>query len=256
VAEIERRAWSVAGRATGNSIAAGVTVLATMIGLGGAEATTVGALGGSVAEEGVAIVASWRARRLRNVERFGSAASEAAAESLSDLLREAAANPYALELLAQTAEAAARSLDDWKIDLLARAFVDGLRNQDNIDVAAVTVDAVRQIEVLHLYALDRLPATVYEAGEERYTNALPIPDLARPSEIASRLGPDLSEVIHMVMGKLVTLGLAVEVDRGTWETLGVPAYMITRLGDRVRHLLRERGSLLDEPSSSPRARGC
>jgi hypothetical protein len=222
-----------------------VTALATLAGLGPAEATTVGALSGSLAEEGVSLIASLRERRLRNVERFSAVAVEAAGVPLSDLLEDAAGDPAALELLAQTVEAAARSLDDWKIDLLARAFVDGLRHSETVDASAVIIDVVRQLEVLHLHALDRLPATVYEPGERRYLEARPIPDLARPSDRTSTPGPDLGEVIHAVMGKLVTLGLAVEVDRGTYETLGVPAYMITRLGDRARHLLQDRGSLLE-----------
>lgn len=251
---VEQRAWGVAGRATGNSVAAGVTALATMIGLGGVEATIVGAVGGSLAEESVAVVASLRERRLRNLERFGGATSKAAAKELNELLREASGDPSTLELLAQAAEAAARSFDDWKIDLLARVFVDGLRNQDSIDVAAVVLDVVKQLEVLHLHVLDRLPGPIYDPRDGRSVDAaVPVSGLEQPSAATSRSGPDLSEVIHMVVGKLVALGLAVKVDKGTWDTIGTPMYMITRLGNRVRLLLRERGTDLLQDGNSQSA---
>ncbi|NMO57524.1 hypothetical protein HH310_40955 [Actinoplanes sp. TBRC 11911] len=217
-----------------------------MIGLGPAEATTVGAFGGSLAEEGIALITSWRARRLRNVEQFGLAVDQATSAALDDLLKNVSGDPTALELLAQTVEAAARSLDDWKIDLLARAFVDGLSSNETVDVSGVAIDVVRQLEVLHLHALARLPSVVYEPGKDDYLEARPVPDLVRPSDSVSIPGPDLSEVVHAVLGKLVTLGLAVQVERGTYGTIGVPAYMVTRLGDRVRRLLRERGSFLAE----------
>lgn len=152
--ELERRSWAVAGRTVGNSLAPGVAALCALAGLPPAEATFLSAAVGSMAEEGVGLLNRLHESRRDRVRRFAETA--ATAEPLDDLLSAASADPRKLELLAQALDAVTRSLGDWKVDLLARVFVAGTRDDARIDQAVVLIEVIRQLEVPHLRVLSIL----------------------------------------------------------------------------------------------------
>ena len=89
---------------------------------------------------------------------------------MGKLLQEAAGDPRTLEMLARCVEAAARSLDEEKIDLLARIFVSGERDTAKVDEASILVEAVRQLEAPHLRLLSilaELGPTLCQVGLQR-----------------------------------------------------------------------------------------
>ena len=135
MAEVARRSFDVAGKwANGGAVAPATAAVCTMIGLAiqappeviAFAGTSAGALTGAVAE--VLVDANYRlwSKRVDCVDQFTTTAANEAGVSAEDLLREIAGDQRALELFAQVAETASRALDGWKIDLLARVFVQGV----------------------------------------------------------------------------------------------------------------------------------
>ncbi len=96
-----------------------------------------------------AAILLWQQRRDR-IQRFADTAQTTTGTRMEVLLQEAAANPRSLEMLARSVEAAARCLDDEKIDLLARIFVSGMRDSAKVDEAIILMEALRQLEPPHL----------------------------------------------------------------------------------------------------------
>lgn len=153
------RAIAVTSRAAGNTVSPAIAALFTLAGVATGQpvmavaAVLAGALAGSLTEEAVGLVASvWRDRQER-IQDFARAAEDEADRSIEDLLAEAMKDAKVRELLARSVETAARSLDDWKIDLLAATFVGGLRDDALVDDVLLLVEAIRQLETPHMRVL-------------------------------------------------------------------------------------------------------
>lgn len=128
-------------------MAPGVAALCVIAGVPIGESTALGALAGSLTEEGVVLVGQLRRDRAERVARFAETATEEAGCTLDELLADAAEHPVKLELLAQAVERASRALAEEKVDLLARMVAHGTRDNAKIDQTLIMMDGVRQLEL-------------------------------------------------------------------------------------------------------------
>lgn len=258
--QVTRRVSAIASRASGNTVGPAVAALCSMAGAALGEpaltvaAVPVGAVAGSVTEEAVGAVSLlWQQRRDR-IQRFADEAETSSGTRIDQLLAEATANPRTLEMLARSVEAAARSLDDEKIDLLARIFVSGVRDQAKVDEAIILIEALRQIEVSHLRLLTVLskpgPHLVpgRATGERPRTpeNMARIP-VWRVEDILTE-DPGLRGAFNALIARLSALGLV--YDEGSGRLDYEPLWFLTSLGQECVQHLGERGSGLHEGSLS------
>ena len=139
---------------------------------------------------------------------------------MQELLEEAAADPWTLEMLARSVEAAARSLDDEKIDLLARIFVSGIRDSAKVDEAIILIEALRQVEAPHLRLLTVLakpgphfvPARPTEDRPRTPANMARIPAWRVEDIFAEDLG--LRGAFDALVARLNSLGLVYDEGSG------------------------------------------
>jgi len=253
VDDLMKRAINVAGRASGNIVSPAVSALCTLAGVatGRPELATigvpVGALAGALTEEAAGIVGQvWRDRQGR-VEHLVGTAEEEAGQPIEELINAAMAEVRLRELLTRSVEAAARSLDDWKIDLLAATFVRGVQDDAIVDDALLLVEAIRQLENPHMRFL-RVLATVRQraiAPPEPgglFKAGVPRPD-RRPAsqwlgEDILREDPGLELAFDSLSSKLQGLGLvSIEGNgRARYETY----YELTRMGHGCTSYLQQR----------------
>jgi signal transduction histidine kinase len=221
--------------------------------VGAVAGVAVGATVGAVAEEMVGVVARMWSNRQRRVEDFAATLAHEANAPVEAVLQQVADSPRALELLAQTVDAASRAADDWKIDALARVFAHSIQNDGAaVDDGLLLIDALRQLEVPHLRLLRILGTTRVDTartdGGTTYPFRMP---LLRASQIVG-LDPGLDGALEALAAKLVTLGMAVrhEVDdskrvlpnadrhRHAWSLtrfgFDCAVYLVGR-GERARH---------------------
>ncbi len=210
-------------------------------GAGSAVGASAGALVGSGAEELINLATPLWERRARNVDRMVLTAEDEAQIPAPELLRAASGDPRLLELLAQAADAAARSFDDWKIDTLARVFVQGARGEEHVDAAQIVLDVVRQLERPHLRLMQLLlspnPNWNYPENDDNTaaTHRWPTGDIIQADS-------GLDKALDALMGKLIGPGLAYDTAVGafvgyeaTWALTPFgnecAAYLTSRAGD-------------------------
>ncbi|MEV5769129.1 hypothetical protein AB0L34_31865 [Micromonospora sp. NPDC052213] len=204
---------------------------------------SVGSFVGSAAEETVnLLVPLWR-RRAENVSRFVSTVEDEAAIRAEELLTELAQEPRLLELFAQTAEAAARALDDWKIDTLARVFARGAWESTDIDGTQVVVDIVRQLERPHLRLMELLARPNPKLSGAQ-TNGVPTPDRWPVKDIYAE-DAGLVGALDALVSRLQSLGIAYDAAVGAfvgYET----TWALTSFGKQCASYLSRRGSEQDQ----------
>ena len=227
--ELRQRAWGVAARTAGNTLSPGVTALCLLGGIPVGASTALGALAGSLTEEGIGAIGQlWRDRAER-VERFAETAVGASGRPLDDLLAAAAAHPVKLGLLAQAVEAAGNALHESKVDLLARLVAEGVRDDARVDEALIMVDTVRQLELPHLRLL-----AILDTAPDGHSS--------RPYEwTAQEIGdvdPGLGEALDGLAAKLQGLALANRVTTGS--DAHPEAWRLTRYGRQCLRHLHER----------------
>ncbi|MBM0240580.1 hypothetical protein JNW88_32240 [Micromonospora sp. ATA32] len=175
--------------------------------------------------------------RATRVERFAENVSEEAQSPLEELLIEAADDPAVLEVLARTVETASRSLDEWKIRLLARIFVSTTRDDAVIDSALILTDAVRQLEAPHVRLLALLASRKPDhlrpiglTGEDSL-------ELARwTDQQIWKADPGLVGVYEALIGRLTALGLIAN-STGPNAPNRIARWVLTELGRMcARHL--------------------
>ncbi|WP_157744728.1 hypothetical protein [Micromonospora viridifaciens] len=241
MSDIERRGWAVAGRAVANALGPGVAALCAVVGLPPLGATALGALAGSLTEEGMAIVAQSRLDRVGRVQHFAEVAEEAAKSPIGGLLAEASQRPAKLELLVQAVEGATQSLGDWKIEMLARLFVAGMRDEAKVDEALVLVHAVRQLEVPHLRVLAVLSRQAPSHIGERSTGPWVIPErrVWLVGDIAAE-DPGVEGAFDVLIARLQGLGLVSDERVGAVDF--EPHWTLTAFGWQCVEYLTDRGS--------------
>ena len=252
MSELSRRVSRVVSGASGNAVSSAVTALCSIAGVAfhdpglGLAAVPVGALAGSVTEEATDAIASLLQQRRERVQRFADEAETAAGTQMEELIQQAAADARTLEMLARSVEAASRSLDDQKIDLLARIFVNTVHDPAKVDEANILIEALRQIEAPHLRVLAVLaepgphlvPGRATEDRPRTPENMARIPAW-RIEDILSA-DPGLSGAFDALIAKLNALGLV--YDEGSGRLDYEPLWFLTPFGRACVRYLGERGS--------------
>jgi hypothetical protein len=248
VGELAERATAVIGRTVNSGIvalsmqllcnAAGVAFGAPEI--GAVAGTFTGAVAGSVAEELVNVNYRLWADPFGRLERFRDVAEEASGVSLDELLAEAGKDPRTLQLLARTSEEAARSLDGWKVDMLARAFVDALRT-DKVDEAAVVIETLVQFDALHM----RLLGIFNQQGPQKLhgpASTDPVFYAWKAEDVTARQ-PELAEVLDALVARLDGLGLLTDF-RSRYGGHD-PLWRLSPFGEKCAAYLSARAATLD-----------
>ena len=250
--EVGRHVSNVFSGASGNTVSSAVTALCSMAGVAlhepglGLAAVPVGAVAGSVTQEAISAVSSLLEQRRSRIERFAGEAEKTTGTQMEKLLREAGTDPRTLEMLARSVEAASRSLDDQKIDLLARIFVSGVHDSAKVDEANILIEALRQLEAPHL----RLLSVLAEPGPHLVPGR-PTEDRPRTPENMARIhtwraedifavDPGLRGAYDALIARLYALGLV--YDEGSGRLDYEPLWFLTQLGRACVQYLGERGS--------------
>jgi len=196
-----------------------------------------------------AVTLLWQQRRDR-IQRFAGEAEMRIGTTMEDLLHEAATNPRTLEMLARSVEAAARSLDDHKIDLLARIFVSGVHDSAKVDEANILIEALRQIEAPHLRVLTVLaqpgphlvPGRAIEGQPEVSENTPQIPTW-RVEDIFAQ-DPGLRGAFDALIARLYALDFV--YDEGNGRLDYKPLWSLTRFGRVCVQYFDKRGAGLND----------
>jgi hypothetical protein len=254
MSEVARRAVNTFANAAGNTVSPGVAALCVTAGLPIQEAVAIGATAGAITEEAINLLAERRRQVTGRVERFAATAEQESGRSLEDLLLEAAGDQRKLELLARTTEAAARSLDDLKIDLLARTYVHGSHTDDRIDHALIVTAALRELETPHLLLLAAIrspgPVLIHprqtraaDAGRQRQSAVRRSATAAWSVEAVVKVQPVLESAVEAIASRLESLGLI----RGVWDDVGArQCWITTSFGDQCMQHLQQRGTAVGD----------
>lgn len=243
---------SIVSGASSGTVGSAVTALCSMAGVAlhepglGFAAVPVGAVAGSVTQEAMSALALLLQQRRHRIQRFADEAEITAGTQMEKLLQEAMADPRTLEMLARSVEAASRSLDDQKIDLLARIFVSGVRDSAKVDEANILIEALRQLEAPHLRVL-----TVLAEPGPHLVSGRPTEDRPRTSENMARIrtwrvedilamDPGLRRAFDALIARLYALGLV--YDEGSGRLDYEPLWFLTPFGRTCVQYLGERGS--------------
>jgi hypothetical protein len=189
VGELAQRASAIAARTAGNIVSPAVTALmqAAAIATGHGELLTfagpVGAFAGSLTEEGVYLVREAWTDRARRVEAFAEAVSEEAGVPIDETPLLAVENRSARRLLGITVENATEAESEWRVRMLAKAFVHGVKDPAKVDTMAYLIRVLKPLDVPHV----RLLAVVADA--ERNNEGHPLPAIGRR-------GVQLKEALH------------------------------------------------------------
>ncbi|WP_117214637.1 hypothetical protein [Allorhizocola rhizosphaerae] len=144
------RAAAIVQRAAGNTVAPGVAALMTAAAAVTGNpslaiwAVPVSALAGSATEEAVAFVKGlWAAE---GVQRFAEAVEEDSGSTAPELLEREGVGRKGRHLLGEAVEASSTTSDDWKVRVLARAFIVGAKDHTKIDEMRLLVKLVDDLE--------------------------------------------------------------------------------------------------------------
>ncbi|MEV4500250.1 hypothetical protein AB0J84_31740 [Micromonospora arborensis] len=148
--EIGDRAVAIVQRAAGNTVSPAVAALMTAAGVVtghpdlAAWAVPVSALVGSATEESVALVRRmWIAE---GVEDFADAVESETGKPIEELLAEESVTRKARQLLGEAVVSAATTADEWKVRMLARAFVIGATDGTKVDEMRFLVRLLEDFE--------------------------------------------------------------------------------------------------------------
>jgi hypothetical protein len=253
MSEVSRRASGMANAAVGATVGSAVSALCVIAGtaLGepvafGVASVPAGAAANWLSEDMAGYVASLYQQRRQRLHRFAGESESVSGTPLEDLLREARSDPRVLEMLARCVEAASRSLDDEKIDLLARIYVSGARDSARVDEAIILVEALRPLEAPHLRLLTVLakPGPHLVPGRPTEERPRTPENMARVAtwrvEDILRVDPGLSGVFDALVARLNSLGLV--YDEGSGRLGYEPLWFLTQLGWTCVQYLGGRGS--------------
>lgn len=144
------RAVAIVQRAAGNTVAPGVAALMTAAAAVTGNpslaiwAVPASALAGSATEEAVAFVRGlWAAE---GVQRFAEAVEEDSGSTAHELLEREGVGRKGRQLLGEAVEASSATSDDWKVRVLARAFIVGAKDHTKIDEMRLLVKLVDDLE--------------------------------------------------------------------------------------------------------------
>jgi hypothetical protein len=146
------RAAGIVARTFGNTVSPVVSALmaAAAIATGdpmiGGWAIPAGALAGVLAEE--AVVTARRAWAAEGVQQFAEEVEAETGEPVEETLVGLRADRAARRLMGEAVAAAADAADEWKIRVLARAFVAGARDGSRVDEMRMLITALHGVETV------------------------------------------------------------------------------------------------------------
>jgi hypothetical protein len=238
VPEDAQPGWDITAKTAGNTVGPAVTAMMTAFGVAhgvpdaAVAAVPTGAFAGAVTEQGVSLIRRLWNDRFARVVRFSETVAAISGSVIEEILQEAQADPEKLELLADAVAAAARSRDASKIDLLARIFVSGLRDDAKVDESVVLIAALSQLEAVHI----RVLAVVAQFNPFAKWTANLFKGALNRDKIAKQL-PELTPILDGLLAKLQAVGLvyqdmAGEFGRGEWMITQFGAGAVGFLADR------------------------
>ncbi|WP_410812808.1 hypothetical protein [Micromonospora sp. 067-2] len=190
-----------------------------------------GAATGAIAEQGSRVIAERIRNAAERITRFVDAVTDEAGQPMEDFIDEHMVDANSREFLGRVVDAATAARSDWKVRVLARAFVRGAKDGDRIDETEMFVAAIRDLEPPHarfLAAAERL----FRDSPGRFAATV---DLLQ--DLDKGLGPSAA----LLWRHLRDRGLMVEMEPATGNR-GADHFRLTDLGWAVAEWLRELGA--------------
>ncbi|MFI6079291.1 hypothetical protein ACIA5C_48105 [Actinoplanes sp. NPDC051343] len=249
--EIQDRAVAIVQRAAGNTVAPAVAALLTVAAAVlkrpelGAVAVPASALAGSVVEESVSLV--YRLWAAEGAQQFKEAVESESGTTVDELAAGAHSTRKTRQLLGEAVGASTATGDEWKIRVLARAFVVGAKDGSRADEMRMLIALLEDFEGVDARCL----AAATKAGEQ-----------FRVENIAKR-DRGIAHVAPILVRKLIKLEFIEAVDRSQQhlsdrernelhnaeQTRSKPlprlptSYSLTEIGATVARLLGRIGAL-------------
>lgn len=188
------------------------------VGLGLAIGGPVGALVAATIKPTLELIAPRERRGLDNIERVVESVTESTGLTPDELAAWARSSDEHLMLTTNVIQAAYNTLYEAKVAALARVLVENLRDEARLDIGAVIVAALADLEAMHgrvLHAIER------EDLPRRVDDHEHVPGIALQSQLEAHF-PDLAPGILPIMAtlerhKLVTEGTAQAEDDLAWR---------------------------------------
>ncbi|MBQ1030273.1 hypothetical protein KBX26_09705 [Micromonospora sp. C97] len=249
--EAQDRAVAIVQRAAGNTVAPAVAALLTVAAAVlnrpelGVAAVPASALAGSVVEESVSLV--YRLWAAEGAQRFSEAVESESGSTVDDLAAGEQSDRKTRQLLGEAVGASTTTADEWKIRVLARAFVVGAKDKSRADEMRMLIALLEDFE-----GVDARCLSVINKAPEQF----------RVEDIAKR-DRGIAHVAPILVQKLAKLTFIEAVPRSqqhlsgeerdelrdAQQTMGEPEprlptnYRLTDLGQTVAHLLGRIGAL-------------
>ncbi|MCG5454827.1 hypothetical protein PSH03_003991 [Micromonospora sp. PSH03] len=258
--EAQDRAVAIVQRAAGNTVAPAVAALLTVAAAVlqrpelGVAAVPASALAGSMVEESVSLV--YRLWAAEGVQQFTDAVESESGSTVDDLAAGEQSDRKTRQLLGEAVGASTATADEWKIRVLARAFILGAKDGSRADEMRILISLLEDFE-----GVDARCLSVATTEAEQF----------RVKDIANRdIG--IAHVAQILVQKLVKMNFVEAVERSqqhlsgeeedelhnAQNTVGVPEprfptnYRLTDLGQTVAHLLGRIGALPGRHSADSR----
>jgi hypothetical protein len=233
--DTESRKGPALDRVVGNVANTGVAAALLYAGLSSDAAAAIAGLAGPIVEElsfGFRRRATLRSERLQRFFKFSIEDQELTVE---ELLHELMYDDLKLELLARAVEAAADTISEIRLRLLAQAFVTGALAADRatVDQGILIVEALSQLEAAHfrVLAILRTEAPPHFDVEGTPIEGEPAAELRRSwseAQLAER-DPGLAAAISPLVARLNTVGMLHDEGRGRLGNV-VPMWTLNAFG--------------------------
>jgi len=212
VSELAKSASRAAVDAAGNVVQTAVTAMLT-VDLGPQLATAAGAMAGAVTKETPELLCLMLGDRFRRASTMVETATDLAGLTPEEFVARLARDELHRYLLYRAVQAAGTAIGDAKIRTLAAALVSGAIATDPaaVDEALVVINAVEQIESLHLRVLTRLMTAPADPAVDHYSNVRPWPWTQQQLYDAD---PGLGGAFGTVLAKLRSLGMVHDYPAG------------------------------------------
>lgn len=190
-----------------------------------------GAATSAITEQG-SLVATARIRNaVERITSFASAVTDEAGQPMEEFIDEHITDANGREFLGRAVDAATAARSEWKVRVLALAFVQGIKDRDRIDETEMFMTTIRDMEPPHARLL---AAAERVFGQTAGRSAATVDDL---SELDEGLGP----AAPLLWRHHRDHGLMVEVEAGR-QNRGADHFRLTDLGWAVAGWLRGLGA--------------
>jgi hypothetical protein len=238
VSEIAKRAAanvvaSTAGGTVGPVVTALMVTAAAVTGKPELIALSVptGAFADAMTEQGILLATKTLQTPAEQVERFANAVADESGQDTEDFISDHVDTPAKRQLLGHAVDAATSARSDWKIRILARAFVEGAKDGDLVDETEMFIRATRTIEPAHARFL--AAASTLFGGTRMY---------AQTHEVL-KVDPGIGPAGAMLWRHLRDVGLVDEMDTSATTGHRGNGFRVTDLGYAVGEWLTKLGQV-------------